>query len=314
MKPVQLLQLALLGLLWGSSYLFIKVAVKGIDPATLVEGRLVIGTAVLFCLLRLRRRRLPRDPRLWFHLLVMAVVGVVLPQLLIAWSEQHIASSLAAILNATTPFFTLCFAAGLFQTERFSAEKLGGLLIGFAGIAVLAGAGLADLAASSTRGELAMLLSSVGYGAGFAYARRYLRGDAAVLAGGEMLLAALVAVPVVLATGHPGAMDLTLVRLVAWLALGAFSSGFAYILYFGLIESAGATRASFGTYLIPPVGVFWGWLLLGEGVGTRTIAGVVLILGGVALATWTRGNRAAPALAPTSAVQGEEAVESARFD
>lgn len=293
MNARQFLQLAVLSLLWGSSYLFIKVAVAGVEPVTLVEGRLVIGAAVLLAIMRWRGLRLPGG-RSWLHLAVMAVVGIMTPQLAIAWSEQHITSSLASVLNATTPFFTLLFAAGLFRLERFSAEKLAGLAIGFVGMAILAGTGLTDLASASTRGELAMLLSSAGYGLGYAYARRFLRGEAVVLAATEMLTAALLTVPILVSAGHPGSAALTPTRLAAWLALGVLSSGLAYILLFGLLEQVGATQASFTTYLIPIVGLFWGWLLLGESIGQRTLGGVLLILAGVALATWRRSGEPVP--------------------
>jgi drug/metabolite transporter (DMT)-like permease len=309
-KPIQLFRLGVLSLLWGSSYLFIKVAVAGVDPVTLVEGRLLIGAGVLLAIMRLQGRRLPRDSRTWLHILVMAFVGVIVPQVSIAWSEQHISSSLASILNATTPFFTLLFAAGIFHAEHFSRENVAGLVVGFGGMAVLTGSGLADLKSASTHGELAMLLSSAGYGFGYAYARRYLRGQAVVLAASEMLAAAALTVPILIAFGQPGATALTPIRLGAWLTLGVLSSGLAYILLFGLIEAIGATRSSFTTYLIPIVGVFWGWLLLGEGVGLRTLAGVLLILSGVSLATWPRSTEPAP-IGP---VLETEAIETVSTD
>lgn len=293
MQRQQIVQLLVLSLLWGSSYLFIKVAVAGVDPVTLVEGRLIVGAAVLLTIMRARGLRLPRG-RLWLHLAVMAAVGIMLPQLSIAWSEQHISSGLAAVLNATTPFFTLLFAAGLFRAEQLTAPKLAGLLVGFVGIGVLTGTGVTDVASSSTRGVLVMLLSSAGYGLGYAYARRYLRGQAVVLAAGEMLTAAILTIPLLILAGHPGGASLTPTRLGAWLALGALSSGVAYILLFALLAEVGATQASFTTYLLPIVGLLWGRLLLGEAVGPRTLAGVLLILAGVALATRARGAEPVP--------------------
>lgn len=293
MKPSQLLQLLVLGLLWGSSYLFIKVAVEGIDPITLVVGRLVIGSAFLYLMLRSRGLQLSRDRTTWLHILAMSLFGIIAPQLLIAWSEQYVSSGVASILNATTPFFTLIFATGVFHTERFSSPKAAGLLVGFAGIAVMTGSGIFKLASSSAQGEVALLLSAVGYGVAFAYARRFLKGQPLVLASGQMMLSAALLIPGMLVFGHPTQMDMTPMRLVAWLALGTFSSGVAYILYYKLIAEIGATSASFGTYLIPIVGVFWGWLLLGEAVGPRTIAGVAMILVGLAIATGLRSGRRA---------------------
>lgn len=288
MKPAQLIQLLVLGLLWGSSYLFIKVAVDGVDPVTLVAGRLAIGSLFLYTMMRARGLRLSRDRTIWGHILMMSLIGIIMPQILIAWSEQHVTSSVASILNATTPFFTLIFAAGVFQTERFSSSKVIGLVVGFAGIAVLTGSGILRIASSSAQGEIALLMSSLGYGVAFAYARRFLKGEPLVLASGQMMLSALLLVPGMLIFGHPGEMQLTATRLISWLALGTLSSGVAYILYYNLIAEVGATSASFGTYLIPIVGVFWGWLLLSEPVGIRTLVGVAMILAGLAVATGIR--------------------------
>ncbi len=297
MKPAHLIQLLVLGLLWGSSYLFIKVAVDGVDPVTLVEGRLAIGSLFLYAMMRARGFGLSRDRRIWGHILAMSLFGIIGPQILIAWSEQHVTSSVASILNATTPFFTLIFAAGVFQTERFSAAKVVGLLVGFAGIAVLTGSEILKIASSSAQGEIALVVSSLGYGVAFAYARRFLRGQPLVLASGQMMLSALLLIPGVVLFGHPGQMHLTTSRLVCWIALGTLSSGVAYILYYKLIAEIGATSASFGTYLIPIVGIFWGWLLLGESIGLRTVAGVALILAGLGIATGIR-RRAARATEP----------------
>ncbi len=285
MKPIHVTLLLVLGLLWGSSYLFIKVAVDGIDPVTLVAGRLTIGTVFLYTMMRSRGLRLSRDIHIWKHIVTMSLVGIIVPQVLIAWSEQHVTSSVASVLNATTPFFTLIFATVVMQTERFSAAKAAGLIAGFAGIAVMTGSSILQVGSSSAQGEIALLVAALGYGIAFAYARRFLHGEPLVLASGQMMLSALILIPGMFLFGQPGAMHLSPVRLGAWLALGTLSSGVAYILYYKLISEIGATSASFGTYLIPIVGVFWGWLLLGETFGVRTVIGVAMILTGLAIAS-----------------------------
>jgi drug/metabolite transporter (DMT)-like permease len=293
MKPAHLIQLLVLGVLWGSSYLFIKVAVDGVDPVTLVAGRLAIGSLFLISMMRLRGFGFNRDRAFWGHIFAMSLIGIIVPQVLIAWSEQHVTSSVASFLNATTPFFTLLFAAGVFRIEVFSRSKIVGLIVGFAGVGVLTGRAIIDLATSSTQGQIALLVSSVGYGIAFAYTRRFQHAEPLVLASAQMSMSTLLMIPGVLLFGHVGDTHLTLTRLAAWLALGALSSGVAYILYYQLIAAVGATTASFGTYLIPVVGVFWGWLLLDETVSVRTIAGVVLILAGLAVATGIR-RRSSP--------------------
>ena len=279
----QLAQLVLLGTIWGSSYLMIKVAVAGIPPLPLVGGRLVLGAATLLVVLALRGIRLPRRPATWVDLTVMALTGNIVPFLLIAWGEQHIDSGLAAVLNATTPFFAVLFAVLAFRAERFSTAKLAGLLLGFGGVLVLSGADLATLASSSAQGQLAILLSSACYGFGFAYARARLRGEPLALSAGQILVASALLAPPTLLLTDPPALELTLPRLAAWIGLGAVSSGLAYILYYRLIAQVGAVNASLSTYLMPPVGVTLGWLILGEPVGWRTIAGVAGILAGLAV-------------------------------
>jgi drug/metabolite transporter (DMT)-like permease len=288
MKPVYLAQLLVLGVLWGSSYLFIKVAVAGVDPVTLVAGRLAVGSLFLFSMMRLRGFAFPRNRVFWGHVLAMSLIGIIIPQVLIAWSEQHVTSSVASILNATTPFFTLICAAGVFRIELFSRAKIAGLIVGFAGVGLLTGRAIVDLASSSAQGQIALIVSSIGYGIAFAYTRRYQHAEPLVLASAQMSMSTLLMIPGIFLFGDIGNTQLTATRLAAWLALGALSSGVAYILYYQLIAAVGATTASFGTYLIPIVGVFWGWLLLGEPVGLRTFAGVALILAGLVIATGIR--------------------------
>jgi drug/metabolite transporter (DMT)-like permease len=155
--------------------------------------------------------------------------------------------------------------------------------LGFLGVAVLSGADLAAVGAASTQGQLAVLASSACYGLGFAYARRFLRGAPLALAAGQIALAALILLPPALATEDLAALRPGPVEILSLLALGVASSGLAYVLYYRLIAAAGAVIASLATYLMPPVGVTLGWLVLGEPVGWRLLVGIVLILLGMAV-------------------------------
>jgi drug/metabolite transporter (DMT)-like permease len=280
-----LVQLVLLGLIWGSSYLFIRVAVEGISPLMLVSLRLMFGAILLFGVISLWKLALPRDRTLWFHLVVMAVIGNVIPWTLISWAGQHIDSGLSAVLNSTTPLFTILFAVAAFHSERLTIPRVLGVILGFGGVAVLAGADVTDLASSSLQAQAAVVFSSLCYGLAFAYARRYIRFEPIVLAGCQIMLAFLFVTPFALAFGDPGGMDITPARGAAALALGLLPSGVAYILYYRLIRDVGATLASYATYLIPIVGLFLGWLVLNESITLQSIAGVALILSGLALAT-----------------------------
>jgi drug/metabolite transporter (DMT)-like permease len=295
-------QLVLLGTVWGSSYLFIKIAVAGVGPLALVAVRLLLGAAVLLLVRWWTRQPWP-ERRVWPHLVVMAVTGNVVPFVLIAWAERAIDSGLASVLNATTPFFTVLFAVAVFRAEPLTRSKALGIALGFSGVAVLSGADLAAVRSSSAQAQLAVLLSSACFGLGFAYARRFVRGAPLALAAGQIGLAAALLVPVALASGELTTLRPSAAELVALLVLGAVSSGLAYVLYYGLIASAGAVVASLATYLMPPVGVTLGWLVLGEPVGWRLLAGVAAILAGMAVvqgsASWSAlRQRSAPAPVP----------------
>jgi drug/metabolite transporter (DMT)-like permease len=293
-RPGSLLQLLLLGSLWGSSYLYIKVAVEGISPLMVVASRLFFGAVLLFVVIRIWRLVLPRDRMVWAHLVVMAVIGNVIPWTLIAWGGQHIDSGLAAVLNSTTPFFTILFVVIAFRAERLTVPRFTGIVLGFAGVAVLTGTDVTRITSASVQGQLAVLISSICYGLAFAYARRYLRGEAIVLAGCQILIAFLIISPFALALGDPLGSRITPAIAGSILALGLLTSGLAYILYYRLISDIGATMASYATYLIPLVGLFLGWLVLGERIGLQSALGVAFILTGLAIATVLHRPEPAP--------------------
>jgi drug/metabolite transporter (DMT)-like permease len=280
-----LLQLFFLGSLWGSSYLFIKIAVEGMSPLMVVATRLFFGSLLLLMVIRLRGLPLPRDQAMWGHLVFMAVVGIVIPWTLISWGTQHIDSGLAAVLSSTTPFFTILFVVVAFRVERLTVPRVLGLVLGFTGVAILTGTDVTQIASASVQGQLAVLLSSIAYGLGFAYARRYVRGDAIVLAGCQIGLAFAIMLPLALALGNPAESEFTPARVGSVLALGLLTSGVAYIIYYRLIADIGATMASYATFLIPIVGLALGWLVLGEVIGPQSILGVAFILIGLAAAT-----------------------------
>jgi drug/metabolite transporter (DMT)-like permease len=304
-----LAQLVMLGGIWGSSYLFIRVAVEGVSPLMLVWFRLGFGAILLFAVIYLWKLSLPRDRTLWLHLIVMAIIGNVIPWTLISWAGQHIDSGLSAVLNSMTPLFTILFTVAAFKSERLTVPRMGGVILGFTGVAILTGADVTDRASTSLQAQAAVLFSSVCYGLAFAYARRYVKSDPIVLAGSQILLAFLVVTPIALAFGNPGGIEPDAARVGAVLALGLLPSGVAYILYYRLIRDVGATMASYATYLIPIVGLFLGWLILNESVGLQSIVGVALILTGLAIATTLhREHPPATEKATPSAVQREPAV------
>lgn len=276
-------RLLLLAVIWGWSFLFIKVAVGGMTPATVAGLRVALGAAVLLAMLRWQGRALPRDPRLWGHFTVMAVVGSVVPFTLLAWGEERITSALAAVLNASTPLFTaLC--VGLLVRERLRTLPAIGLAVGFGGVAVAAGVGGPDLAGSSVAGSLAAVLAGAGYGLGFAWTKRHLMGvEPTVAAAGQLVAATVLLAPVALGTTLVHGIDPAPRRLVSVLLLGALGTGVAYVLNYRVIHEVGPTKASLVTYLVPVVAVAVGVVALGESFEPRILGGGVLIVAGIAI-------------------------------
>jgi drug/metabolite transporter (DMT)-like permease len=278
-------RLALLAGLWGCSFLFIKVALEGLAPAQIVLGRMVAGALVLLAVMAVRRQPLPRQPGIWGHFLAVSAFGNVLPFLLFAWGEQRISSSRAGVLNATTPLCTLLCALLLLPDERPTANRVAGLVVGFAGVVVLV-APWADASSADLAGQVACLVAAACYGVSFTYTRRFLSVvdlPAGVLAAGQLTAGAVVLVisaPFV--ASQP--VDLNARIVLSVLALGALGTGVAYLIFHGLVRDTGATTASMVTYLIPVTAVILGVIVLGESVSWNLFAGAIVIIAGVALA------------------------------
>ena len=278
--------LGLLSLAWGSSYLFIKIGVETLPPLSLVAWRLLVGVAVLAVVVVVTRTPLPRDPRTLGHLAVLGAVNIAIPFWLIGWAELRISSGLTGILQSVAPFFTLVLAASFVHDEHITRGRVAGIAIGFLGIFVLSAPNLAEAgtAAGAERllGELAVVLASLAYGSGNAYARRTLRETRPlVLATGQVVWALLMVVPLALLVD--GGISLPrvpeAVLAVGW--LGAIGTGFAYLVFFRLLTRWGPTRASLVAYLLPVVAVVLGVVVLGEAVDATFLAGAVLIVTGI---------------------------------
>ena len=281
--PVQLL---LVGVIWGASFMFIKVELEaGISPVHIALLRCVFGAVALYVILALTRDRLPRDRAFYGHLLVISTLMNAAPFLLFAYAETEVSSLLAGILNSLTPLITLLFSLVVLPDEPPTAEKVAGIAVGFAGVLVVL-APWEGLGGGSLIGALACIGAATCYGLGFPYLRRHLSGRpetgvaisaAQVSLGGLLLLLFAPFAPL------PGELP----GLAAWLsilALGALGTGVAYIMNFNVVREAGAQTASMVTYLVPVFAVVFGVLLLGEAVSWHEPAGGALIIAGVALA------------------------------
>lgn len=278
--------LGALALMWGSSYLFIKIGVETLPPLSLVLLRVLVGLSILLVVVAVTRTPLPRDARTIGHLAVLGAVNIAIPFWLIGWAEQHISSGLTGILQSTAPFFTLVIAASFIHDERITPGRLAGIGLGFLGILVLSADNIADfgsaLGMERLVAELAVVGSSLAYSIGNTYARRNLRetrplilstgqvGWAVVIVG---VLALIVDGGVTLPTVPEAALS------VLW--LGAIGTGFAYLVFFRILTGWGPTRASMVAYLLPVVAVILGIVVLGESVDAFFLVGATLIVSGV---------------------------------
>lgn len=279
MKPRDTAALLVLSLVWGAAFLFIRAAVQDVSPLTVVAVRLTIAALVLVPAALLTRSAMP--PRgSWPSLAFMATFNNVIPFTLITAAEEHISSSLAATLIGTMPLFVLV-VTWLFATEQPDIEKVAGLVIGFVGAVVLIGPDLRDFTDANTLGEIAVLAASVSYAASTVVARQYSRGAPLALASGQMVIGAVMAVPLALIFDGVPDVGISLKAALALVALGTLSSGLAYIIFFTLVQRVTATKVSVVSYVIPIVATVLGWLVYDEAIGVNLFVGLALILAGV---------------------------------
>lgn len=272
----------LLGLLWGSSFLWIKIAVDGgLGPANLVAYRMSIGALGMLVFLPFIRQSLPRDLESLGHLAVLGLINAALPIFLISWGEQLIDSGTAAVLNSLTPIFSLIIAGLWLRTEPVTALRVMGVLLGFGGAAVLASREL-GLHGDSTVlfGVAAVTIAAFSYAGGASYATYRVKGTHRyVVAGGTLLFAAIYGWIAAFALEGPQIPPSGTIIAVAW--LGVLGSFVAYLCFFLLIERLGATMATMVTYIFPVVGVALGVIVLLEPLDARLLIGTALVVVGI---------------------------------
>jgi drug/metabolite transporter (DMT)-like permease len=285
-------RIALLALIWGSAFLWIKLADRGFSAVEVTLARLALGAAVLFAIVLARREKIPRSARLWVHIAVAALFANAVPYLLFAVAEQHVDSSTAGIINATTPLWTITLALAVRHQKSVTSWQAAGLIVGFAG-AVLIFTPWRTTSGLVSAGGLECLAASISYAVSYIYMDRFLarRGIGSVLLSACQLLAASVMLAIALAITGVQTPHVTAENVAAIAVLGIIGTGFAYVLNYQIITSEGATVASTVTYLLPVVAIVLGVLVLGESVTVAVLVGIALVLAGVAL-TRRRANPA----------------------
>jgi drug/metabolite transporter (DMT)-like permease len=277
-------RIALLALIWGSAFLWIKLADRGFSPVEVTLARLALGAAVLFVIVRVRREAIPRSRRLWAHIAIAALFANAAPYLLFAVAEQTVDSSTAGIINATTPLWTVVLALAVRHQKNVTGWQAAGLIVGFAG-AVLIFTPWHTAGGLFSAGALECLAASISYAISYIYMDRFLarRGIGPVVLSASQLAAAAVMLAIALTVSGVQTPHVTAESVAAIAVLGIIGTGFAYVLNYQIITSEGATVASTVTYLLPVVAIVLGVVVLGESITAMMLAGIALVLIGVAL-------------------------------
>jgi drug/metabolite transporter (DMT)-like permease len=273
-----------LGLVWGCSFIFIKLGLEFLTPFGVAFVRCALGAITLLIVVKLMKIDLPKEKSTWYKLWIVAMLLNVVPGILFAYAELHVTSVLAGIINATTPLATLIVMLIAFREEKLKAEQVYGLLLGGLGVMVVLGIwqGIGD---NQLTGVIALLIAVTCYGISFPYSKRNiiplgLKPEAAATT--QLIMAAITLLPFYLYDGI-SQDNYRPENIFAMLALGILGSGFAYIWNFSIIAAAGSSIASSVTYLTPVVAVFVGWLFLGEVIVWHEPVGALLVILGAAV-------------------------------
>ncbi|QKJ19833.1 DMT family transporter [Microbacterium hominis] len=280
------LQFSLAGIVWGSSFLFMKVALTGIGPAQVAWSRLALGALALGLFGLVRRESLPRSLRVWGHMTVLAITFCVVPFLLFSWAQQHVTSGLASIYNATTPIMTAVMAGVVLRVERLRAGQIAGIALGILGVMVIIAPWQGLDLSQSIVAQLAILGATACYGFSLAYMRRF-TSDTGMSALTFSFLN--IGIAAVIMTLLAPAIALQPVRLDPWiigsvLLLGCLGTGVAYVWNQNTVRAWGPTRASTVTYITPLVGIVLGVFVLGERLSWNEPVGALVVFIGILLA------------------------------
>ncbi len=277
--------LVALSLLWGGSFFFIGIAVKELPPVTIVTLRVSLAATALLIVCRIMGLHLPRQWAVWRAFFGMGLLNNIIPFCLIVWGQTHIASGLASILNATTPLFTVIVAHFLTADEKMTGNKLAGVLIGFAGVATMIGPAAFGGAISGLWGQIAILGAAISYSFAGIFGRRFKAMGVPPLmtATGQISSSTLMLIPAALLIDKP--WTLAMPSLGTWGALigiALLSTALAYLIFFRILATAGATNLALVTFLIPVSAILLGSLILGEQLEIKHFAGMAMIAAGLA--------------------------------
>jgi drug/metabolite transporter (DMT)-like permease len=277
--------LLILAVIWGGAFMFIGVAVRHVEPLTYVWLRLTIAAGAMWLFLKLSGGGLGLPRQVWGSIMLLALLNNALPFTLFGWGQTHIASGLASILNATTPIWGVLVAHLFTEDEKLTPRKIVGVSLGFAGVATMIGPTLLADVGTDALAQLACITASLSYAVAAVWARRFRRMGLKPMSvtTGQLSAGALMMLPLALFVDQPWTQPLP--PLSAWASIAAlaiFCTALGYVLYFRLIDSAGATNALLVTLLVPPFAIFFGSLFLNEVLAPQDFIGLALIALGLA--------------------------------
>jgi drug/metabolite transporter (DMT)-like permease len=278
----ELALLVLLATLWGASYTFIKLGVATIPPVTLIAARTAIAGVLLLMIMRWRGVRMPRDAAAWRRFMVQAWLNSVIPWTMIAWGERSLDAGLATILNSTSPIFTFFLTLAVTGHETLTSRKMFGVAAGMAGICLIVGVqALAGLGEQLTA-QIVTVLAAICYAGAAIFGRSFKNLDPMAPAAGSLLCGAVILIPVSFVVDQPWTLAPSMSSLLALAGLAVFSTAFAFVIYFRLIQTLGSVGTTAQAYLRVPIGVALGVLFLGERLTSTAWIGLACVVVGVA--------------------------------
>ena len=280
-RPFEFCLLALLALFWGSSYLFIKVALEGLPPLTLIALRVSLAALLLYLVARWRGHQLPRDGVTWRQFFVQCFFLCLGGWAVLAWGQQFIDSGLAGILNSTSPIFVFFITVLWTRHEAVNGLRLAGALLGLTGVVLIIGVDALQGLGQQVAGQLAVVFSAVLYGGSAIYGKRFSDLPNTITASGTLICASCVLIPLSLIFDQPWTLSPSAQSIAAAVALSVISSCLALLLYFRLIRTLGSMGTASQAYLRVGVSVLLGMLVLGEQVGWSVALGLVAVVAGV---------------------------------
>jgi drug/metabolite transporter (DMT)-like permease len=281
----ELTLLLVLATLWGASYTFIRVGVATIPPITLISGRTLIAGLLLLVIMRWRGVKLPKDAATWRRFLFQACLNSVIPWTMIAWGERSLDAGLATILNSTSPIFTFFLTLAITRHEALSSRKLIGVVAGMAGICLIVGMQALTGLGEQLTAQIVTVLAAACYAGAAIFSRGFKGLDPIVPAAGSLLCGAAVLIPISLVVEQPWTLAPSTNSMLALLGLAVFSTAFAFVIYFRLIQTLGSVGTTAQAYLRVPIGVALGVLFLGERLSTTAWIGLGCVVIGVAAMT-----------------------------